>query len=148
MVMLKGAFDATQIDPLDRTTIPAGDYTATITKTEAKENRNGQGSHLNVEFTIIEGPHKGRKVWQNLNCWHPNQHGDNEYKACKPITPAGHQPSPGRAYAQNNAPTGAPTHAPTAHNPKRRNKWRTRKATTNPTKATKKHPRPRWARKR
>lgn len=158
MVMLNGAFDATQHQPLDRSIMPAGEYTATITKTEAKENRNGQGSHLNVEFTISEGPHKGRKVWQNLNCWHPNQQasqiawaelsaiahavqvlnfqdttalhnipliiqvvinqqGNNEYKACKPITPTGHQPSPGRAFAQNNPPLGAPTHAPTAHNP-------------------------------
>lgn len=153
MVMLNGAFDATQHQPIDRSIMPAGEYTATITKTEAKENRNSQGSHLNVEFTISEGPHKGRKVWTNLNCWHPsqqasqiawaelsaiahavqvlnfqdttalhnipliiqiiiNQQGNNEYKACKPITPTGHQPSPGRAFAQNNPPMGAPTHAP------------------------------------
>lgn len=148
--MLNGAFDATQHQPLDRTTIPAGEYPATISKTEVRKNRKGSGHHLQIEFTISEGKFQGRKVWQNLNCWHPNekatqiawselsaiahavqvlnfldtsalhniplliqiiinQNGQNEYKAAKPIEHAGRQPSPGRAYAQNNPP--APQHA-------------------------------------
>lgn len=52
-------FDA---DPL-----PVGKYIAAITASELKPTNDGTGKYLNLEFTVIDGEHKGRKLWTNLN---------------------------------------------------------------------------------
>src|SRR5690606_3814841 len=35
--------------------------------------KNGKGEYLQIEFEVIEGPHKGRKVWDRLTLKHPNE---------------------------------------------------------------------------
>lgn len=144
MALLNGQFDASQIQPTDRSLIPAANYKAVIKNSTVNENSNGSGHHLNLEIEIIEGQFAGRKVWENLNCWHASEktsqiawatlsaiaravnvlqfndtaalhdlplmvritqkNGQNAAADFKPIETTGHQPSPGRAYAQTNQP--------------------------------------------
>ena len=73
MANLNG-FNANEVDP--STTfdpIPAGKYIAAITNSEMKATKSGDGSYLQLEFTIIEGELKDRKVWDRLCLTHPNQ---------------------------------------------------------------------------
>ena len=57
----------TPFDPL-----PAGKYLAAITATEMKPTKAGDGSYLQIEFTVLEGEYKERKVWDRLCLNHPN----------------------------------------------------------------------------
>jgi len=73
MVSLQG-FDATQVDPSTPfDPIPAGKYLAVITESEMKATKSGAGQYLELVFEILEGEHKGRKLWARLNLNHPNQ---------------------------------------------------------------------------
>jgi hypothetical protein len=38
-----------------------------------KPTKNGKGEYLQIEFEVIDGPHKGRKVWDRLTLKHPNE---------------------------------------------------------------------------
>lgn len=59
---------STSFDPL-----PAGKYIAAITGSEMKATKRGDGSYLQLEFTVLEGDCKGRKVWSRLNLNNPNK---------------------------------------------------------------------------
>ena len=52
--------------------LPAGKYLAAITASEMKPTKAGNGSYLQLEFTVLDGPCKGRKVWDRLCLNHPN----------------------------------------------------------------------------
>ena len=71
MADLRG-FDANRVEPrsaLDP--IPAGKYPAVITESEMKPNKAGTGQYLQLIFEIVNGPHKGRKLWARLNVDNP-----------------------------------------------------------------------------
>ena len=53
--------------------VPAGVYTAQITKSEVKDTRGGDGKYLNLTFTILEGDYVNRTVWARLNIVNANQ---------------------------------------------------------------------------
>ncbi|MCC6909084.1 MAG: DUF669 domain-containing protein [Phycisphaerales bacterium] len=73
MANLNG-FDANEVDPNPGfDPIPAGKYLAIITASEMKPTRNGKGEYLQFELDILDGPHKGRKVWDRLVIKHSNQ---------------------------------------------------------------------------
>jgi len=66
-------FDANQVEPnAGFEPVPANKYIAAITGSEMKPTKNGSGSYLELEFTILEGEFKGRKVWDRLCLNHPN----------------------------------------------------------------------------
>jgi len=66
-------FDANTVKPLsDMEAIPAGKYVACITASEAKPTNAGDGSYLALEFTVLEGDYKDRKVFTNLNIGNKN----------------------------------------------------------------------------
>ena len=72
MADLRG-FDAQKVEPTSEfEALPAGKYLAVITDSEMKPNKAGTGHYLQLAFEIIEGPHKGRKVWARLNLDNPN----------------------------------------------------------------------------
>jgi hypothetical protein len=72
MANLNG-FDANTVEPSTSfDPLPAGKYLAAITGTEMKPTKNGDGSYLEIEFTVLEGEHKDRKVWDRLCLNHPN----------------------------------------------------------------------------
>lgn len=76
MAKLPTAFDSNAVEPSaprDNTPLPAGLYTVEITGADVKPLKSGNGTGLQLEFTVIDpAPHAKRKVWQNLNIKHSN----------------------------------------------------------------------------
>lgn len=52
---------------------PKGEYKMIIEKSEYKPVKSGKGMGLNLEMSIIEGPCKGKKVFEWLNIEHQNE---------------------------------------------------------------------------
>lgn len=52
--------------------IPAGTYSAKITKTELKQTRSGDGQYISVQYAILGPSHQGRIIFDNLNIDNPN----------------------------------------------------------------------------
>ncbi len=66
-------FDATHVDPtVDFEHVPASRYTAEITDSDMRDNSKGTGEYLWLEFTILDGPYAGRKLWTQLNLVNPS----------------------------------------------------------------------------
>ena len=73
MVELNG-FDANEVDPmLEFEPIPAGRYLAVIVASKDKDTKSGNGSYLELEFEVLEGEYRGRKLWSRLNLHNPSQ---------------------------------------------------------------------------
>lgn len=53
--------------------LPAGTYTVKITGGEWKDTKAGTGKYLQVEMTVAEGEHSGRKIYDRLNLDNPSQ---------------------------------------------------------------------------
>jgi len=72
MVDLNG-FNAANVEPnVGFTPIPDATYKMTITASENKPTRSGNGSYLKLELTVADGEYQGRKVFTNLNLDNPN----------------------------------------------------------------------------
>jgi hypothetical protein len=70
--MAQLGFDATNVEPAaPRDILPAGKYVAHIIASEMKDTSKG-GQYLNLEHEVIDGPHKGRRVWNKLNLVNDN----------------------------------------------------------------------------
>ena len=66
-------FNAGEVEPnTPFEPLPAGKYVACITSSEMKTTKSGDGRYLELEFEILEGDYKGRKVWARLNLENPN----------------------------------------------------------------------------
>lgn len=67
-------FDPTAIEP-DRPSepLPPGTYTVVVVETEVRETKAGTGTYLNVEMEVIDGDHKGRRIWDRINLRNPNE---------------------------------------------------------------------------
>ena len=50
--------------------LPAGDYGVVLAKAEERQNQSGTGSRTAINFQVIDGPHKGRFVPDNLHLGH------------------------------------------------------------------------------
>ena len=70
-------FDANEVEPStaggDFEPVPKGDYVATITASEMVPTKAGTGEYLKLEFAILEGEHRNRKLWANLNLDNPSE---------------------------------------------------------------------------
>ena len=72
MANLNG-FDAHQVEPTASfEPLPAGRYIAAITGSEMKPTKSGDGRYLELEFTVVDGDYKDRKVWDRLCIEHSN----------------------------------------------------------------------------
>ena len=72
MANLNG-FNANEVEPTTAfEPLPASKYLAAITASEIKPTKKGDGSYLQLEFTVLDGDCKGRKVWDRLCINHPN----------------------------------------------------------------------------
>lgn len=72
MANLNG-FNANEVEPTTAfDPLPAGKYVAAITNSQVKPTKNGDGSYLELEFEVLEGDFRGRKVWDRLCINHPN----------------------------------------------------------------------------
>lgn len=68
------AFDANQVDPTDQfEVLPAGDYPVMIVDSEMKPTKDNRGQYLQLTLEVIDGPCRGRKMWDRLNLQNPNQ---------------------------------------------------------------------------
>lgn len=66
-------FNANEVEPSTGfDPIPAGKYLAVIVDSETKTTKAGTGEYLQLEFEIIEGDFKGRKLWSRLNIKNAN----------------------------------------------------------------------------
>jgi hypothetical protein len=52
--------------------IPNGIYRMWIVASEIKPTKKGDGKRLELELDVLDGEHKGRKVWEGLNIQNPN----------------------------------------------------------------------------
>jgi hypothetical protein len=66
-------FDPTTVKPADDfTVLPTGKYPVLIEGSEVKQTKAGNGHYLELQLVIIDGPGKGRKLWDRLNIDNPN----------------------------------------------------------------------------
>jgi len=65
-------FNAADVEPQSFDIIPKGDYPAVMVASEIKDTKAGDSKYLNIEMVIIDGPYKGRKLWDILNLWNKN----------------------------------------------------------------------------
>lgn len=47
--------------------LPAGEYLAHVIESDIVTTKSGTGQYIKATFAILDGPFKGRKVWQNWN---------------------------------------------------------------------------------
>lgn len=74
MAFLGNTFDATTVEPSSpRELLPAGEYLVQIVESEMVETKAGDGQMLKLTLDIVDGPHAGRKLWDNLNLVNRNQ---------------------------------------------------------------------------
>lgn len=72
MANLSG-FDASLVPPTSSPSpLPVGNYVAVIKTSQNRPTRDGTNQYLEITFEIAEGPHKGRRLWANLNLRHTN----------------------------------------------------------------------------
>ena len=66
-------FNAADVEPSTGfDAIPAGKYQVIINESEMKPTKTGNGQYLWIEFEVISGEYKGRKLWTRLNLENPN----------------------------------------------------------------------------
>ena len=66
-------FNANDVEPAtEYQPLPAGKYLAEITASELKQTKSGNGNYLELEFTVLDGDCRGRKVWDRLCLTHTN----------------------------------------------------------------------------
>ena len=64
MARFATSFDATSVEPTTAyELLPAGKYRAQIVESEMRVTKNGMGQFLWLMLDILEGEHKGRKIF-------------------------------------------------------------------------------------
>lgn len=73
MAQFGNTFDATGVAPAQTfELLPPGSYKAQIVDSELRVTRNGTGKFLWIMLDILEGPYRGRKLFDQLNLVNPN----------------------------------------------------------------------------
>lgn len=73
MAYLGMNFDATQVAPsTERSALPQGTYSVIIEETSIAQSKAGD-NYLKVVFQVVDGEHRGRKIFTNINLWHSSQ---------------------------------------------------------------------------
>lgn len=52
--------------------LPPGEYPVRITQGDLKHAKNGSGQYLNLRYDVIDGPSKGRILFDTLSLWSQN----------------------------------------------------------------------------
>ena len=66
-------FNANEVEPSQEfQPLPEGKYEAVISDSDVKSTRNGSGRYVQLEFEVVSGEHKGRKVWGRYNIENPS----------------------------------------------------------------------------
>ena len=73
MASLDG-FDASQVpEQQDFSALPEGQYVVIAIASEMKPTRTGTGEFLQFTLEVLDGPFKGRKIWDRMNLKNQNQ---------------------------------------------------------------------------
>lgn len=73
MANLGQVFDSDQHDDIDGfDPIPPNWYNVSVTSSDIVETKAKDGKYIKLEFTVIDGEYKGRKIWENLNIINKN----------------------------------------------------------------------------
>ena len=73
MAKLGGTFDATGVEPnAPLEALPPGDYKVQILQSEMRVTKAGTGQMLWLDMEVLEGPLKGRHLYDQLNLINPN----------------------------------------------------------------------------
>lgn len=66
-------FNAAEVEPSQEFQIlPEGKYEAVIAASDVKETRSGSGKYVQIEFEVVSGEHRGRKIWGRYNIENPS----------------------------------------------------------------------------
>lgn len=66
--------DLTAIEPeRQNEPLPAGAYAVVVSNTQTRETKMGNGTYLEIEMEIVEGDHKGRRIWDRINLRNPSE---------------------------------------------------------------------------
>lgn len=67
-------FNANSFEELENLDLlPAGDYPVAVVNSAIKPTKNLDGQYLELEFQVLEGKFKGRRLWDRLNVQHPSE---------------------------------------------------------------------------
>jgi hypothetical protein len=81
MQLFQTPFDAKTVPPQQAfEPLPAGWYNAKINASEAKPTKDNVSGYLEIELEVLDGEHKGRKIFDRLNLWN---NGPNKEKTCE-----------------------------------------------------------------
>lgn len=73
MAELGGVFDASKVEPRKEfTLLDPGDYLVAIVASEVKPTNKQDGHFLELTLDVLEGPAKGRKIFDSLNLDNPS----------------------------------------------------------------------------
>jgi Protein of unknown function (DUF669) len=73
MAKLGGTFDASGVEPnAPLEALPPGDYRVQILQSEMRVTKAGTGQILWLDMEVLEGPLKGRHLYDQLNLINPN----------------------------------------------------------------------------
>ncbi len=73
MAQFQNEFDASTVSPREpMDVLPDGNYPVIIQASEWKPTKKQDGTYLELTLQVIDGQHKGRKVWDRLNLSNPN----------------------------------------------------------------------------
>ena len=53
--------------------LPAGEYTAVVEDSDFRPTKSGSGELISVTLQVIEGQHRGRKIFDNMNIKHEKE---------------------------------------------------------------------------
>lgn len=67
-------FNAANVEPsTPMDVLPKGKYLCMAIASELKPTKNGTGEYLQLTFEVLEGAHKGRKIFERLNIRNSNK---------------------------------------------------------------------------
>jgi hypothetical protein len=73
MAKLGGTFDAKTVEPnAPLEALPAGEYRVQILQSEMRATKAGTGRMLWLDMEVLDGEHKGRHLYDQLNLINPN----------------------------------------------------------------------------
>jgi len=65
-------FNWDEVPEQDFTALPPGKYPVSIESAELKETKAGGGHYIKIVFLVLDGPCKGRKLYDNINVHNAN----------------------------------------------------------------------------
>lgn len=66
-------FDASVVpEQQEFSALPEGQYVMIATASELKPTKSGTGEYLQFTLEVLDGPFKGRKIWDRMNIRNPN----------------------------------------------------------------------------